>query len=230
VIEVAASNSSWRKWKPSDPTCPHWYTAERLERLIDAYLAHDQDNGHERTVREFVAEFAGLTATAKQKAVLDAVGLSRTKLSTLYDGAKLDNDMIGRLLDAMQANTKIVKPEALGVIGKDHLATRFEQIGCEMKRYQYTRVLDVDDGLPCVVETAFGWCPENGSRRLVTGVNWSPGILNPFRALGRYGRSLDTILSEQFAGRDEPVIVVLHMACPRVEYSDRGKSAITMEG
>ena len=137
--------------------------------------------------------------------------------------------MIEHLLGAMQANTKVVKPQALGIIGKAHLASRFEQIGCEMESYQYKRVLDIADDLPCVVETGFGWCPENGGRRLVTGVNWSPGILNPFRALGRYGASLDTILSEQFAGRDEPVILMLHMACPRVEYSDRGKSAITME-
>jgi DNA topoisomerase VI subunit B len=229
AVEVEASDASWRKWKPSDPTCPHWYTEERLQRLIGAYLAHDQGNGHERTIREFIAEFAGLSATAKQKAVLDAVGVSRTKLSALYDGSRLDTDTIRRLLGAMKTQTKIVKPQALGIIGKGHLSARFAEIGCEMESYQYKRVLDTVDGLPCVVETAFGWCPGNGERRLVTGVNWSPGILNPFRALGRYGDSLDSILSDQYADRDEPVVLVLHMACPRVEYSDRGKSAITME-
>ena len=114
VIEVEASDPSWRKWKPSDPTCPHWYTEERLERLIGAYLAHDQDNGHERTVREFIAEFAGLSATAKQKAVLDAVGLSRTKLSALYDGARLDSGMIRRLLGAMKAQTKVGEAAGAG--------------------------------------------------------------------------------------------------------------------
>jgi hypothetical protein len=229
AVEVEASDASWRKWKPSDPTCPHWYTEERLQRLIGAYLAHDQGNGHERTIREFIAEFAGLSATAKQKAVLDAVGVSRTKLSALYDGSRLDTDTIRRLLGAMKTQTKIVKPQALGIIGKGHLSARFAEIGCEMESYQYKRVLDTVDGLPCVVETAFGWCPGNGERRLVTGVNWSPGILNPFRALGRYGDSLDSILSDQYADRDEPVVLVLQMACPRVEYSDRGKSAITME-
>ncbi len=29
--------------------------------------------------------------------------------------------------------------------------------------------------------------------------------------------------------RDEPVILVLHMACPRVEYLDRGKSSVVIE-
>ena len=65
-------------------------------------------------------------------------------------------------------------------------------------------------------------------RRLVTGVNWSPGIINPFRQLGSYGESLDSILQQQRVGRDEPVIFVLHVACPRVEYLDRGKSAVVV--
>ena len=64
---------------------------------------------------------------------------------------------------------------------------------------------------------------------MVTGVNWSPGILNPFRELGSYGQSLDTILSQQRIAYDEPVILVLHMACPRVEYTDRGKSAVVVK-
>ena len=67
--------------------------------------------------------------------------------------------------------------------------------------------------------------PERQHAPLVCGVNWSPGIINPFRELGRFGQSLDTILSQQRVDRDEPVILVLHMACPRVEYTDRGKSA-----
>ncbi len=47
--------------------------------------------------------------------------------------------------------------------------------------------------------------------------------------LGPFGESLDTILSQQRAGRDEPVFLVLHMACPRVEYTDRGKSAVVIQ-
>jgi hypothetical protein len=97
-----------------------------------------------------------------------------------------------------------------------------------MESFDYRRVMDTTDGVPWIVETAFGWCPEAHSRRLVCGVNWSPGIVNPFRELGRFGESLDTILAQQRASRDEPVILVLHMACPRVEYTDRGKSAVVV--
>jgi len=82
-----------------------------------------------------------------------------------------------------------------------------------------------------VIEVAFGYCPEGTGRQLVAGVNWSPGINNPFRVLGRYGQSLDTYLSEQRAGNpDEPITLVIHLACPRVSYTDRGKSALVVAG
>ena len=97
-----------------------------------------------------------------------------------------------------------------------------------MESFEYRRVMRVEDGIPWVIETAFAWCPKAKQRRLITGVNWSPGILNPFRELGRFGTSLDTILTRARCDTDDPVILVLHIACPRVEYTDRGKSALVL--
>jgi DNA topoisomerase VI subunit B len=75
-----ASDPGWTKWRPSDPTSPHWYDGARLERLIAAYVAHEQDRKlAPRTVREFISEFRGLSGTAKQKTVLDAVSVSRCR-------------------------------------------------------------------------------------------------------------------------------------------------------
>ena len=129
----------------------------------------------------------------------------------------------------MKGHSKPVKPAALGIIGKDHFRQKFQAVGCEMDSFDYRKVIDTDGGIPWSIETAFGWYPEGGDhRRLITGVNWSPGIINPFRELGRFGQSLDTILSQQRADRDEPIILVLHMACPRVKYTDRGKSAVVV--
>jgi hypothetical protein len=76
----------------------------------------------------------------------------------------------------------------------------------------------------------FAWCPEAGKRRLITGVNFSPGIANPFQALGTLGRSLDTILTNQRANGDEPVITLVHLACPRLSFTDRGKTAVALGG
>jgi DNA topoisomerase VI subunit B len=225
---VRATDPSWRKWRPSDPTCPHWYTPQHLERLIGAYLTHDMERGRDRTVREFVSEFRGLSGSLKQKAVLEATGLQRAPLASLCQGSAIDRPAATRLLDAMIAHTRPVKPEALGTIGRDHLHARFEAAGCEMASFQYKQVRRTDFGLPWVIEAAFAWCPDLTTRRLITGVNWSPGIVNPFRALGPWRQSLDTVLSQQRADRDEPVVVLLHLACPRVEYTDRGKSAVVV--
>ncbi len=170
----------------------------------------------------------GLSGSAKQKKVLDATGLHREPLSKLVTDKGVDGDAAIDLLAAMRAHSRPVKPPGLGVIGKDHLRQRFEAAGCEMANFNYRKVTDTTDGVPWIVETAFGWCPDADARRLIIGVNWSPGIINPFRELGRFGQSLDTILSQQRVDRDEPTILVLHMACPRVEYTDRGKSSVVV--
>jgi hypothetical protein len=175
-----------------------------------------------------LSEFRGLSGSLKQKAVLDAAGLQRAPLASLCDGCAIDRAVVARLLEAMIAHTRPVKPAALGIIGKDHLQHRLAAAGCEMATFQYKQVKSTTAGLPWVVEAAFAWCPDLTTRRLITGVNWSPGIVNPFRALGLYHQSLDTVLSQQRADRDEPVIVLLHLACPRVEYTDRGKSAVVV--
>jgi DNA topoisomerase VI subunit B len=224
-----ASDPAWSKWKPSDPTSPHWYTAAHFERLVAGYIAHDSDRGRMRTVRELVAEFRGVHGTAKQKAILSSTGLARAPLTALTNGKDLDHAAVASLLGLMKINSRPVKPRLLGSIGRAHFAARFAAAGCEMESFDYRRAMDTTDGVPWIVETAFGWCPSANTRRLVCGVNWSPGIINPFRELGRFGQSLDTILSQQRADRDEPVILVLHMACPRVEYTDRGKSAVVVQ-
>ncbi len=175
-----------------------------------------------------MSEFRGLSGTAKQKKVLEATDLGREPLSVLLRNSALDAELISKLLAEMQAHSRPVKPPALGIIGKEHFQQRFKAAGCEMESFDYRKVQETTDGVPWVVETAFGWCPDGDTRRLVTGVNWSPGIINPFRELGRFGQSLDTILSQQRADCGEPVILVLHMACPRVEYTDRGKSAVVV--
>jgi DNA topoisomerase VI subunit B len=222
-----ASAPTWEKWRPNQPTCPHWYDQPRLERLIGAHVSH----GSNLTVREFISEFRGLSGTAKQAAVLGKIALSRAPLASLCSDGGFERGKIAALLAAMQAATKPVKAAHLGLIGKEHLVRKMTAAGAEPDSINYSRTFDTADGdVPCVVEFAFGWCPKADGRRLITGINWSPAIENPFRQLGGYGQSLDTVLSQQRLDREEPVIVVLHVASPRVEYLDRGKGAIAISG
>lgn len=223
---IKATNTTWKKWLPSYPTSPHWYRLENFERLIAAYLSHDRS----RTVREVVSEFDGLTGTAKQKSVLESTGMARQPLSALMNGDGLDHDKTQLLLDAMQANTRPIKPAALGIIGEQHLQTRFAELGANMETFRYKKVAGVTDSIPWIIETAFAWNPDTDNQRLITGVNWSPGIVNPFRELGKVGMSLDSVLERQRAGNDEPILLMLHLACARTEYTDRGKSAVVIGG
>jgi hypothetical protein len=86
--------------------------------------------------------------------------------------------------------------------------------------------------LPYVLESAIGWLGKDArdQRRIYTGANWSGAIKNPFRAFGRTGEGLENQLANLRATRNEPVVFVLHLAHPRVEYTDRGKSALVIGG
>jgi hypothetical protein len=67
------------------------------------------------------------------------------------------------------------------------------------------------------------------NRRIITGVNFSVAVGNPFRSFRGYnGEGLEAQLQQLRAGRDEPIVFVLHYACPRVEFTDRGKTALIM--
>jgi hypothetical protein len=140
------------------------------------------------------------------------------------------------LLTTLKQHSRPVHPAHLGIIGKAHLYRMMEATGGDPRTFTYNRSLGETDGLPRVVEFAFaihrqGLTDGNApSRKIITGVNWSAGINNPFRQLGRNGESLDEILSEVRANTSQPVIAALHLACPRVNYTDRGKSALVVEG
>jgi len=78
--EVLAGGD-WEKWRPRNPTSPHWYDETRLQRYLAAHVARDRDLGRHRTVREFIAEFRGLSGTAVQRKVLEDVGCSHQSLA-----------------------------------------------------------------------------------------------------------------------------------------------------
>jgi hypothetical protein len=230
-LDVEASDPGWRKWLPSEPTSAHWYDAERLTRYMAAHVARDQDLGRDRTVRDFVKEFRGLSGSAKHKCVLDESGASRISLANFL-GAGQAALPAARLLESMQRHTRKIKPHDLGVIGRDHLLARCLLAGVSEKTFRYKSVIgETAEGLPVVIETAFGWRPDAPlARRIIAGANWSPGLGNPFRDFGRDGEGLERLLTEQRASAREPIVFFVHLASPRVQFSDRGKTALILSG
>jgi len=226
LMDVLPTAQTWRKWRACDPTSAHWYNADRFSRYIAAHIARDEDERREgRTVREFISELRGLARSDKQKAVLDAAQASGVRLADFFQRG---DESVNRLLVACQSETKPVAPKELGLIGSDHLREYCVTVGGAEESFKYRRQLgEGADGLPYAIEVAFAYCPEASQRRLTTGVNFSVGIRNPFQCLG-YGSDLSSLLTARWAGRDEPVVFVLHYSCARVDYTDRGKSTLSL--
>jgi len=226
---AVALDPTWHRRPACAPPSPHWYDRERFERLIAVYVAHGKGD---RPVRDFVAEFAGLTGTVKRRAVLEASGLERVALRSLCPDGEFDHVTVTRLLCAMQAHSKPIKPEALGIIGRPHWEARAEALGGDTDTFKYHKSTGSTGGLPWMIESAFCHAPERQHGALVTGVNFSPSLRNPFQSLrvGYYPQSLDGMLASQYAGRDEPVIVFVHLVCPGASqfFTDRGKAGMAL--
>lgn len=165
TIVYPATAPGWPKWRPSDPTSPFWYETDHLTALIAAYLTRERADARARTLREFVAEFYGLSANAKQKAVLEIAALPRRYLHDLVEGNAWREEEPERLLEAMQRQAKRVNPKVLGVLGRDHLSRVLcEQHGCEAETVSYKKVVAEASGPPFVLEVACGvYVSENAS-------------------------------------------------------------------
>jgi hypothetical protein len=177
-----------------------------------------------------------MTGTAKQKAVLAETDSSHQALRKYFGAKKVNAENNAKLLASLKAHTKPVKPASLGIIGKDHFYRRMEDTGGDPRTFTYNRALGITAGIPHVTEFAFGLHRDGlgtgnePSRKIIRGVNWSAAINDPFRQIGQGGESLDSVLAAVKANTSQPIILALHVAKAHVAYTDRGKSAIIVEG
>lgn len=188
-------------------------------------MADERRGGRSRTVREFVSEFAGLQGSAKQKGVTEAAGLGRAYLHDLVADDDVRLDRVRPLLIAMQEASRPVKPAALGILGESHVRRHLMREWTDPDSIKYRKVEgDLDHGLPVVIEMAFGWrtdACEPAGRRIIAGINWTPCIRFPFPELLAW-------LGEQRLDADDPVTVFAHIAMPRPDFTDRGKSQLAL--
>lgn len=223
---------AWRKFLPTDPTSPHWYTEQDLARLVFVYLnAVREGRAKDLTVREFVRQFRGLTGSARAKAVCERVpGVSRI---SDFDARP---ELIGVLLAAMKECARPAPPEVLGWCGEEHFRLRFEQL-YGVKRYWYKRTVVDVAGIPFVLEVGLAETQRPGS--LFTGVNFSPTFEDPLGStylpgpeFGAWG--VGGFLSR--AGchpvpswewdRQGHVAVAFHLVSPALDFLDRGKTRL----
>jgi DNA topoisomerase VI subunit B len=234
-INAQATNHEWKKWGPRDPTSPHWYDDARLQRYLAAHVARDRHLRRNRTVREFISEFRGLSGTAVQRKVLEEVGCSHQSSAAFFGVEQVNRAGIAKLLAAMRKYTKPVAPKHLGIFGQHHLKERFLAEGGNAETFKYQqRKGETGEAIPYVIEFAFGLhqggLAQGGSisRKIITGANWSVGISNPFRGFGSTGEGLESTLAKVRANATSPVICALHLASAYIQYADRGKSSIIL--
>jgi hypothetical protein len=118
-----------------------------------------------------------------------------------------------KLLAAMKVYSTPIPPKNLGALGQSHLAAKFEAFGADLESFQYKTAAFNCGGIPYLVEAAFGYCPDAPKpfrRRIITGINWSPAIGDPFRDISGdeedYEQSLGEILTTLKAGQEEPIV------------------------
>jgi hypothetical protein len=174
-------------------------------------------------VREFVSQFRGLSGSAKQKAVTETAQLSGTTLADLVSGQDIDQTKVARLLSAMRAHSNAVKPEQLGVLGKHHVGDWISNWipGAKPESYQYHCIKGFDhQGLPYVLEVGFA-IKASANLMLVNGINFTALLGDPVY-------EIRTQLNQCRVDSHDPIVVVVHFACPRVQFTDRGKSRASL--
>jgi DNA topoisomerase VI subunit B len=217
-LEVfGTADQKFKKWKPNDPTAPIWYTNESLTDLIAAYLTIEIKGGASRTVRDFVSEFRGLSGSAKQKQVIS--NFKGAHLRDLVKDGEVDKSKVETLLSSMQGASAEPEPKVLGVIGKPHFYKWMKKRGVAEESMRYTKCIG-KDGLPYVLEVAFGILEKKGKRQVITGLNFTPTLKIPTEDI------IDEALIDSRIEFHDPVILIVHITRPRFDFTDPGKTKV----
>lgn len=214
------TDPDFKKWKPDAPISAHWYTAETLRDLIAGYIVNERAGGREKTVREFVSEFRGLSGTKKQAEI--TAEWRGAYLHDFITADDIDPDFLSSLLLKMREGSTPPKPAMMGKIGEEHLSKWMIAHGATPESIHYACVSGIENDLPHVVEIAFAInTDDDASRQLFIGMNWSP-------TLGVPDQAIQDIIQQQRIDSSDPVLFLIHMARPRFEFMDRGKTRLEL--
>lgn len=221
-----ARDPAWRKWRADDPTSAYWYRREEMRELIAGEIDRERKarqkkpDAPRKTLRDFVGEFDGLARPQYRQRVLQEAGLSGKYLDELEADVNGDMTLVDRLLAAMRGVAKQVSPLRLGVLGRENMKAALVAYGAGEESVEYGRDARIgDDGLPFVVEVAFGVTDEGCPRKFVCGINNSIVFRVP-------SPNLHAILADCRMDVDEPVAVIVHQSCPRFKFVGHGKGAM----
>jgi DNA topoisomerase VI subunit B len=230
-----------KKYIPTQPTSPHWYSAASLKGLVFNHIAHARSGGRDLPLGEFVRQFARLRSTRKAKAVTaPLVEAGFTHLSKFAE----DEERVAQLLAGMRAESKPPKASALGHVGEEHFRAFFEGVYAEVKEYNYVRKSGtLPSGLPFTFEFALAVLEQEEEGHLYCGINFSPTFGDPLVGTTLVGPKFkaDGIQGFLAEGHALPkthrtwyrtpasVAVAAHIITPAPMFLDRGKTRLDME-
>src|SRR5215211_2753623 len=238
-IYKSTHEGPFKKYMPSQPTSPHWYSSESLKGLVFSHIGHAKKGGRDLPTGEFVRQFQGLTSTAKAKAVVKEMGGGFTHLSDFEH----HEEKVAQLLAAMKASTKEPNAKALGFVGKEHFEAFFENVyGTVVETTYVRRSNTLASGLPLTFEFALAHLEEPG--HLYCGINCSPTFGDPLEGTALAGpefkaAGIKGFLSTAYALPEREatwyrtpasVAVAAHIITPAPLFLDRGKTRLDMEG
>ena len=171
------------------------------------------------------AEFRGLVRTDVRAQILDDVGAARMSLREFFAKGKIPARAEAAVLNAETHQAGAGQGPRPARQGALPLGSRS---GSRSDTFQYKRAL-IDHRRRAI--------RARGRFRLLPGCRGTAGrssastgrrawsILTA-RSATAYG--LDGLLADQRAGIDEPIILALHLASPRIAYTDKAKSALQL--
>ena len=221
----------------------HWFGRSEFTQLVWAKIRAVNSGGKDESLRSFIGGFRGLSRFDKINDVLQSAGA----LDDILNASDLADreDLVERLFDAMKRCSQEPKPYVLGEIGEEPMRKRLKQIFKEPEELRHNVANGIyEDGstrVPYAIEIAVAAYPENTAitRKVIVGVNNAPCLYhNPFdRCTLHWSQKgeentawgVNGLLEKYGIKKEEPVVVVLHLVSPRVEYTSYGKSELNTD-
>lgn len=220
-----------------------WYTLTQFKQLVQAYIRSILKGEKDLTLRLFIKQFRGLSSDKKAASILAEIQSENKEIKHLSDLAGQDK-AVSQLYECMKKRSISLSSNVLGEIGKKQLHDRISQIYGIPLTFKYKKIDKLcREGsvyIPYVLEVAVAVIGEyKAGLRIHAGINHSPCLSNPFEGYhiawmdkkeNWQEASITRGLLEKYGiDSEQPVIVVVHLICPNIEYQSYGKRKINID-
>jgi len=218
----------------------HWYTFTQFEQLVEALLRSIQAGEKDITLAQFIKHFKGLTSDDKAALILNE--LADQDLKYISELADKEN-ATRRLFEQMMKYSNDPTPDVLGKIGKKEIFHRIQTIYGPIVTSKYKILPGVhyegETSTPFVLEVALAVLKDDFRLQLLTGINHSPCLKNPFEGYGitwfdgpdkeHKASIVNGLLKHYKIDDDQPVVIAIHLICPNIEYESYGKGRVNIK-